>query len=122
MKDQFDNSQKNSQKYEKSYDSNFHDYDNINNIDFVNKGVEHFYNKCDISFLSKNKLFKHLREIYQKFKIYSDAAFEAFDATFQINETSFAAFIINNAEIVTIIHFIAELCDTIVKSSYNFHN
>ena len=64
FEDQFENSQKNSQEYEKSYDNSFHNYNNINNIYFVNKEVKHLYNKCDISFSSKNKLFKHLREIY----------------------------------------------------------
>ena len=60
FEDQFENFQENSQKYEKFYDSSFHNYNNINDIYFVNKKVEHLYNKYNISFSSKNKLFKHL--------------------------------------------------------------
>ena len=82
----------------------------MNNIYFVNKGVEHLYNKCDISFSSKNKLFKHLRKIYRKFKM-------SFEATFDVT-----ALIINNVNVIIIIHFIAKLRDVIAKSGYNFHN
>ena len=60
FEDQFENFQKDSQEYEKFYDNNFHDYDDINDIHFVNKEIKHLYNKYDISFSSKNKLFKHL--------------------------------------------------------------
>ena len=56
------------------------------------KKIEHFCNKCNISFLLKNKLFKHLREICRKFKIFSDVIFEAFDAVFQARETLFVVF------------------------------
>ena len=65
-----------------------------------------------------------MRETCRKFKITFDAAFEAvsviFDITFQINETSFVALIINNAKVVIIIYFIAELRDVVIKSGYNF--
>ena len=61
-------------------------------------------------FLSRNKLFKHLRETYRKFKI-------SFEAVFDV-----AALIINNADVITIIHFIAKLRDVIAKSGYNFRN
>ena len=82
----------------------------MNDMYFVNKGVEHLYNKCDISFLSKNKLFKHLRETYRKFKM-------SFEATFDI-----VVFMINNANVITIIYSIAKLRDIIAKSNYNFRN
>ena len=94
----------------------------MNNVYLVNKRVEHLYNKYNISFSSKNKLFKHLRKTCRKFKIIFETASGAFDATFQINETSSAAPIINNAKVITIIHFIAELRDVIAKSDYNFRN
>ena len=68
-----------------------------------------------MSFLLKNKLFKHLREIYRKFKI-------IFDITSQVNNISSVAFMVNNVKVVTIIYFIVELRDVIVKSSYNFRN
>ena len=99
----------------------------MNDIHFVNKRVEYFYNKCNMSFLLRNKLFKHLRETCRKFKIFfetafesSDAAFGVFDAIFQIS--GFAVFMINNAKVITIIYFIAKLRDAIVKSNYNFRN
>ena len=112
-----ENAQENSQKCEKSYDNNFHNYNDINDVYFVNKGIEHFYNKYDISFSSRNKLFNYLRKICRKFKI----IIEALDAPFQVNEISFIISIINNAEVV-IIHFIAKLHNAIVKSNYNFRN
>ena len=118
FEDQSENLQENSQKYEKSYDNNFHNYDDINNIYLVSKEVEHLYNKCDISFLSKNKLFKHLRENCWKFKI----SFETFNVTFQINNTLFVIFMINNAKVITIIHFIVKLRNVINRSNYNFRN
>ena len=89
----------------------------MNNVYFVNKKVEHFCNKYNISFSLKNKLFNHLRETYRKFK----TIIEAFDAAFQVNETSSVAFIINNAK-VAIIHFIVELYDAIVRPDYNFRS
>ena len=107
-----ENLQKNSQKYEKSYDSSSHDYNDINNVYFVNKRVEHLCNKCDISFLSKNKLFNHLRKTYRKFK----TIIKTLDTDFQT-----IIFMINNAKVI-IIHFIVELRDAIVKPSYNFRN
>ena len=110
FEDQFENFQENSQKYEKFYDSSFHNYNNINDIYFVNKKVEHLYNKYNISFSLKNKLFNYLRETYRKFKISFDADFQA------------TAFMINNVKVIIIIHFIAELRDVIVKSNYNFRN
>ena len=90
----------------------------MNDVHFVNKKVEHLYNKYNISFLSKNKLFKHLWETCRKFKLSFEAAF---DITFQINNTLFVIFMINNAKIV-IIHFIAKLRDAIFRSNYNFRN
>ena len=88
-----------------------------------------------------------MRKIYRKFKTFdvifevfetifgvSKTIFEVFDATFGIYiiifeavETSisfkkFVAFIINNVEIIIIIHFIVELHNIIVKSNYNFRN
>ena len=117
FEDQFEDLQENSQKYEKSYDSSFHNYNDMNDVYFVNKKVEHLCNKYDISFLLRNKLFNYLREICRKFKI----IIEAFDAASQINETSFAVSMINNAEIA-IIHFIVELHDAIIKLDYYFRN
>ena len=140
FEDQFENSQKNSQKYKKSYNNNFYDYDDINDIYFVNKEIKHLYNKCDISFLSKNKLFKHLRETYRKPKTFEtvfetfEIVFEASDAIFgiyavifetdgtSISSEKFVTLMVNNVKIVTIIHSIVELCDIIVKSGYNFRN
>ena len=91
-----------------------------------------------MSFLLKNKLFKHLRKTYRKFKIIFDAdsqaretSFAIYDVTFQTREISFVvsdadfqvtALIINNVKMITIIHFIVELRDIIVKSDYNFRN
>ena len=99
----------------------------MNNIYFVNKGIEHLYNRYNISFSSRNKLFKHLRKTYRKFKIIFDVIFKAFDVIFEIDEISISfeksvAFIINNIKIIIIIHFIVELRDVIIKSGYNFRN
>ena len=70
-------------------------------------------------FHSENKLFKHLRKTYRKFKI----SFETtFDVVFQVDNISFAALITNNAKIVTIIHFTVTLRDVIFKPNYNFRN
>ena len=82
---------------------------------FVNKGVEHLYNKYNISFSLKNKLFKHLRETCRKFKIFFETVFDvvAFDVI---------ALIINNAKVAIIIYSIAKLRDIIVKPGYNFRN
>ena len=77
---------------------------------FVNKRVEHLCNKCDISFSLRNKLFKHLRGTCRKFKVFFEAAFDV------------VVLMTNNANVVTIIHFIAKLRDVIVKSGYNFRN
>ena len=67
-----------------------------------------------------------MRKTYRKFKITFDAVFETtfiiFDTTFQARETSFVIFMINNAEVVTIIYFIIELRDVILRSGYNFRN
>ena len=115
FEDQPENLQENFQKYEKSYDSSFHNYDDINNVYFVSKEVEHLYNKCDISFSSKNKLFKHLRETCRKSKVF-------FDIISQAGNISSAAPMVNNAEVTTIIHFIAKLRDVIAKPDYNFRN
>ena len=91
FENQFENFQKKIQKYEKFYDNNFYDYNDINDIYFVNKKVKHLYNKCDISFSSKNKLFKHLQKTYRKSKIF-DAIFEAFEIISEIFETIFEIF------------------------------
>ena len=85
-----------------------------------------------MSFSLRNKLFKHLRETCWKSRIF-DTVFEAFEGicrkpkTFEIDETSisfekFAAFMINNVEIIIIIHSTAELHDIIIKSGYNFRS
>ena len=115
FENQPENLQENSQKYEKFYDNNFHNYNDINDVYFVSKGVEHLCNKCDISFLSRNKLFKHLRKTYRKFKMFFEIVFDvaAFDTV---------VFMINNAEVIIIIHSIAKLRDVIIKSKYNFRN
>ena len=87
----------------------------MNDVHFVNKGVEHLCNRYDISFSSKNKLFKHLRETCRKSKMSSDIAF-------QVGNISFVVSMANNAEVITIIHSIAKLRDVIVKPSYNFRS
>ena len=110
-----ENLQENFQKYEKSYDSSFHNYDDINDMYFVSKGVEHLCNKCDMSFSLRNKLFKHLRETCRKFKVF-------FDIISQVGNISSAVSMANNAEVATIIHFIAKLRDVIAKPDYNFRN
>ena len=140
----------------------------MNDIHFVSKEVKHLYNKCDISFSSRNKLFKHLRKTCRKFKTFDavfeaseaisgtfdiifetfdtifgafEAVFETFETVFGISETisevfdaafgvggtpisseKFVALMANNVEVITIIHSIAELCDVIVKSGYNFRS
>ena len=110
FENQPDNLQENSQKYEESYDGSFYDYNDMNDVYFVSKEVEHICNKCDMSFLSKNKLFKHLRETCRKFKVFFESVFDV------------AALMANNANVVTIIHFIAKLRDVIAKPGYNFRN
>ena len=71
----------------------------------------------------KPKIFEIFETIFEVF----DATFETYIVIFEIGGTSisskkFAASIINNVEIIIIIHFIVELCDIIIKSSYNFRN
>ena len=85
----------------------------MNDVYFVNKGVEHLCNRYDISFSLKNKLFNHLRGTCRKFKTIIEAPEAAFDIITPIT---------NNAKVVTIIHFIAKLRDVIVKPGYNFRN
>ena len=74
-----------------------------------------------------------MRKTCRKFKIFFettsrafDAAFKTisktFNAVFQVRATSFVGFMINNVKVVTIIYFIVELRDVIIKSSYNFRN
>ena len=78
---------------------------------FINKKIDHVYNKCEFYFLLKNKLFKHLRSLYSKQNSIKDLLKIIFNKF---------AFMINNAYI-DIIKFTTKSHHDI-KSNYNFKN
>ena len=47
-------------KYENIYNNNYIDYNDIYNIYLIFQKIVYIYNKCEIYFSLKNKLFKYL--------------------------------------------------------------
>ena len=76
---------------------------------FVNKKINHIYNKCESCFSLKNKLFKHLRSSCSKQNSIKDLSKVIFDKF---------AFIINNVYIDIIKFIIKSHYDA--KFDYNF--
>lgn len=109
---------------EESYGSN--DYDDTQDVHFVNKEVDHVCSKCEACFPSRNKLFKHLRSDCKKVtKTKSPTA-----ATGKIPESEaegketldkFEALTANNAYVETIIKSTAELSHN-ARPGYNFRS
>ena len=97
-----------------------YDYDIINDVHFVNKGVDHVCNKCEKFFSSRNKFFKHLWGICRKQKfvmVINGVKVILFKVTFE----KFATLITNNVYANMIIKSIVKLSHN-VKFGYNFRN
>ena len=80
------------------------------NVHFVNKKIDHIYNKCETYFPSKNKLFKHLRNSCSKQNL--------IEVLLKIIFDKFITLIINNVY-VNIIKFIIKSHHNI-RFDYNF--
>ena len=93
------------------------DYNNIYNVYFVNKKIDHIYNRCEICFSLKNKLFKYLRSLCSKQNSIKDLL-KIINNLLKMIFNKFITFIINNVYI-EIIKFIIKLHYNI-KFDYNF--
>ena len=61
-----DNAQENSRDQEGIYESSQNDQDSVQDVHFIHKEVDHVCSRCEATFPSRNKLFRHLRGKCQK--------------------------------------------------------
>ena len=120
--DQLENSQENFQDYDESYDNSRNDYENMHEVHFVGKEVEHSCSRCGNSFPSRNKLFRHLRENCKANpKTSTGNQVDAGADSIPEKRENFSAPTANNAEAAAIIQSTAKSSqDGIARPGYNF--